>query len=86
MPPAQQQQGIQQQVGPDSTSPAPFAQQGAVEGTPGAGVNEGKTTLWYVEDHAFRASLDSSRCFIIRDFTGAPANMDLQDGRVGAMD
>ncbi|RQM07308.1 hypothetical protein DH86_00001007 [Scytalidium sp. 3C] len=45
MPPAQQQQGIQQQVGPDSTSPAPFAQQGAVEGTPGAGVNEGKTTL-----------------------------------------
>lgn len=43
----QQPQGLQQpQVGQDGGSPAPFAQQGGVEGSAGSVTGDAKTTLW----------------------------------------
>jgi hypothetical protein len=43
----QPQQGMQQQqAGQDGGSPAPFAQQGGVEGSAGSVTGDAKTTLW----------------------------------------
>jgi hypothetical protein len=52
-PPPQQQgmqqpQQMQQQPGQEGGSPAPFAQQGGVEGSSGSASGDAKTTLWYV--------------------------------------
>jgi hypothetical protein len=44
-PPGQQ---MQQQGGQEGGSPAPFAQQGGVEGSTGSVSGDAKTTLWYV--------------------------------------
>lgn len=50
MQPQQPQQGMQQQQqGPEGGSPAPFAQQGGVEGS-GSVTGDAKTTLWYVHN------------------------------------
>jgi hypothetical protein len=43
--PQQQPQGLQQQQGQEGGSPAPFAQQGGVEGS-GSVTGDAKTTLW----------------------------------------
>lgn len=43
-PPSQAAQGMQQ--GPEGGSPAPFAQQGGVEGSSGSVTGDAKTTLW----------------------------------------
>lgn len=44
----QQQPGLQQ--GQESGSPAPFAQQGGVDGSAGSAAGDAKTTLWYVSE------------------------------------
>jgi hypothetical protein len=44
--PQQPQQNMQQQPGQDGGSPAPFAQQGGVEGSSGSVTGDAKTTLW----------------------------------------
>jgi hypothetical protein len=41
-------QGLQQQQQQETGSPAPFAQQGGVEGSSGSVTGDAKTTLWYV--------------------------------------
>lgn len=46
-PPQQAPQGMQQpQQGQEGGSPAPFAQQGGVEGSGGSVTGDAKTTLW----------------------------------------
>lgn len=45
MAPQQQQQGMPQQQVQEGGSPAPFAQQGGVEGS-GSVTGDAKTTLW----------------------------------------
>jgi len=44
--PQQPPQGMQQQQGQEGGSPAPFAQQGGVEGNGGSVSGDAKTTLW----------------------------------------
>ncbi|TVY46364.1 hypothetical protein LOCC1_G004195 [Lachnellula occidentalis] len=43
--PQQAQQPLQQQPGQDGSSPAPFAQQGGVDGSGGSASGDAKTTL-----------------------------------------
>jgi hypothetical protein len=53
-PPGQQ---MQQQGGQEGGSPAPFAQQGGVEGSTGSVSGDAKTTLWYVNPYPLYTSL-----------------------------